>query len=134
MITVKWLFEPIYKTNYYFIVCPHQGDFVKTIKRDYNIELEQSENVSARTAMIRQGNSTIVFVWVKNNKSFSELGHELIHVITFLFDGIDSRITFDNSEPVAYLFQYLYEQFMDKRGWKIKISRSEKRKNHKKAK
>ncbi len=118
MIYCKHLFEPIYSVNYYFVVCKKQQDFVNIVKRHYNIEIEQHETAEARCAMTQIGNSTMAFVWVRDFKSYSYLGHELIYVLTFLFDKIDTKVTFDNSEPLAYLFRYLYDVFLDKKSWK----------------
>ena len=118
MIYCKHLFEPIYTVNYYFVVCKKQQDFVNVIKRHYDIEIPQSEGAEARCSMTQIGNSTMAFIWVKDFRSYPKLGHELIHVLTFLFDRIDTNINFDNSEPIAYLFQYLFKVFIDKKKWK----------------
>lgn len=117
----KWFYEPIYKTNYYFIVCKSQQDFLDRVKKDYGAEIEFSEGCYAKTALLQMGDmKNVLVVWVKSFRSYSQFAHELIHVISDLSDRIDTDLTFDNSEPMAYLGEYLFNQFLDKKGWKCK--------------
>lgn len=120
MIYYKWFYEPIYKANYYFVVCPKQEDFIATIKKHYGVEVEYCEGGYGKSAAFRSANNKVILaIWVKSKTAYQHFAHELIHTLVGLFEQIDHPLKGDSDEPVAYLAEYLTTQFIDKKGWKV---------------
>jgi len=126
MIYYKWFYEPIYKINYYFVVCKKQEGFTSTVKKHYGTDIDHIDGAYGKSGLlISDEGKAISFVWVRTRTSYAHFAHELIHILINLFDHINHPLNPNNDEPVAYLAEYLTDQFIDKNGWK-KLKRGKK--------
>ena len=120
MISYKWFYEPIYKMNYYFVVCQNQNDFLNIIGKHYGItDIPFVEGAYGKSVAITSNGKVILCTWVKSKNSIAEFVHELIHTLIGLFETIDHPLKANNDEPIAYLAEYLTKQFLSKKDWKV---------------
>ena len=120
MISYKWFYEPIYKMNYYYVVCKSQNDFLKTIEKHYGInDIPFVDGAYGKSVALTSNGKVILCVWVKNKKAIAEFTHELIHTLIGLFETIEHPLKANNDEPIAYLAEYLTNQFLSKKDWKV---------------
>ncbi len=104
MIQYKWFYEPIYKTNYYYVVCKSQHDFLRIIEKHYGVkDIPFVEGCYGKAVALSSGGKVILCTWVQSRKSIPEFTHELTHTVVGLFDQIDHSLKHDNDEPIAAL-------------------------------
>lgn len=100
-----------YRHKPLIVICAKAEDLNKVALNKYGIQHE-FDRESDGTTVFPEG--AVPIVWInsraKKDGRIACLAHELVHVLSWIFDTAGIDYDNDNDEPYAYMLGYLMEQ------------------------
>lgn len=98
----------IYKFDlpiYYGTITISKGKKLKKVAKEYNLKID--ENIEAFTYRIEQHNYVI---GVKKDVELYNIVHEIAHLVNFIYEDHNIKLSKSNDEHQAYLMGYLFNE------------------------
>lgn len=90
---------------YYGTIIISKGKNLKKVAKEYNLKID--ENIEAFTYRIEQHNYVI---GVKKNVELYNIIHEVVHLVNFIYEDHNIKLSKSNDEHQAYLTGYLFNE------------------------
>lgn len=113
---VGWVFDCIYRQNFYFYLGFTKRECEKAVERDFGLPFELGDCSGRCFEFTKKGgNGNAICIWVPNFKkdnllSVSVLMHECIHAAMFCFDVRGIEVSTKYHESLAYYSQWIFKQ------------------------
>ncbi len=109
---VLHIFEPTLRQNYYFIYAKDRNEYLKIVKKRFNIQLPIKDAVGAFN-VIAQGDTDVCLLWA-NIKDVCNIAHECFHAIIYSLQQRDIELSSKTEEIYAYHLAFLMRAIIEK--------------------
>ena len=103
---VHHIYDPIFRTNFYYILATDQKELLRVMKDRLNITGKEKDHVEGRFLSAEKSGCTVGVIWTSNRNPWI-IAHEVCHAVGWSLDTKGIPLTFETEEVYAYLTQFL---------------------------
>lgn len=111
---IFFIFEPFYRTNYYFILADSWKEARKFIEKFFKIDLKPRRDGDKNGYFIalNQDGHDIGVIWARKNDHIN-LAHEILHAVFWTMDNVGMELCAESEEAFAYLHTFLMRAILE---------------------
>lgn len=110
---ILYIYEPVFKVNYYYVCCPTHERFREILAKEVNITGIAEKKGTNGGCLVMYDIGDVCCIWTKR-KSPGLIAHEALHALTsFMFEAHKIPLNDQTEEMYCLQIEYLVNAIME---------------------